>query len=565
MRCGWLARALGACASTLIFCSVAAAQPDVIVGDLQQVASWGSSGDIYAYSVGTTSCNVGDEVLQWQSGNNLHPVIGQSMYRYKDGKFDQIGLSWLKHGFCALSQTLCGPCSATPCSTLGVGCSDPYTASRNGNQGNIGPRFEVNAYTGDYPFPYTSPMPIEPVIGRRLQVLEEDIDPAQNAGAQYFVDGHYVTPDETPEDSENNMSYRPITVNDDANFSIALDGTTQQELPAIFAWQSVDPEVEIVEVRVPGEGLMWLGYRVTNIGGGNYHYEYALMNVNSHRAARSFIVELANSVTLSNVEFYGRPYHSGEPISDTPWSSVINGDNITWSTETFAQNPDALALYWGRMFSFRFDANAAPTMSTVSIGTFRNPTTIIIPALTPDNPPTLPVEDLVCDLSAFEVGLSWTNGQAYDSVTILRNDATLVELDGDATSFSDDTVNFGDDVFYEVYGTVMGEDSDEEGCGGIIPTPTDFIRGDVNDDTLFNVADTIFLLQSLFVLGSEQPSCRSAADMNDDGLVDVGDAVYGLFGLFVPGSTNPPAPFPNCGYDSENMDNLTCNSFSACP
>ncbi len=33
--------------------------PDVIVGDLYEVNSYGNVGDILAYSVGTTSCNIG--------------------------------------------------------------------------------------------------------------------------------------------------------------------------------------------------------------------------------------------------------------------------------------------------------------------------------------------------------------------------------------------------------------------------------------------------------------------------------------------------------------------------
>ena len=45
--------------------SLAHAQTDVIVGDLQDLASYGNVGDIYAYSVGTTSCNIGTEELLW--------------------------------------------------------------------------------------------------------------------------------------------------------------------------------------------------------------------------------------------------------------------------------------------------------------------------------------------------------------------------------------------------------------------------------------------------------------------------------------------------------------------
>ena len=53
--------------------------PDVVVWDLQSYTNYSASGGYDAYSIGTVSCNVGDEPLLWISNNNQHPVIGQSM------------------------------------------------------------------------------------------------------------------------------------------------------------------------------------------------------------------------------------------------------------------------------------------------------------------------------------------------------------------------------------------------------------------------------------------------------------------------------------------------------
>ena len=106
--------------------------PDVIVGDLYDVTDYGSVGGIAAFSVGTISCNIGDQTLSWISGNNQHPTIAQALYRIKDGRIEQLGQSWLKHGFFALQQTLCCPsCNAANSSELGVGCSDPYSADHS--------------------------------------------------------------------------------------------------------------------------------------------------------------------------------------------------------------------------------------------------------------------------------------------------------------------------------------------------------------------------------------------------------------------------------------------------
>ena len=125
-------------------CSANGKSPDVIVGALtgnpSNLQRWGSSNGIIAYSVGTTSCNIGDCWLNWISGTPDHPVIGQNLFRLKDGRFEQIGQAWLKHGFTALQGTVCGSC--TPSGTgarLGVGCSDPYDTGLNGSQTRLGP------------------------------------------------------------------------------------------------------------------------------------------------------------------------------------------------------------------------------------------------------------------------------------------------------------------------------------------------------------------------------------------------------------------------------------------
>ena len=50
----------------------------------------------------------------------------------------------------------------------------------------------------------------------------------------------------------------------------------------------------------------------------------------------------------------------------------------------------------------------------------------------------------------------------------------------------------------------------------------EFIRGDCNDDSLFDIGDPIFLLSELFS-GGDPANCDDACDMNDDGLKDIGD------------------------------------------
>ncbi len=78
---------------------------------------------------------------------------------------------------------------------------------------------------------------------------------------------------------------------------------------------------------------------------------------------------------------------------------------------------------------------------------------------------------------------------------------------------------------------------------------TDFIRGDANGDGGFDLGDSIFTLNHLF-LGHQAPPCRVSADTNGDNTLDLGDAIAGLGYLFRGGAA-PPAPFPDCGKDLE--------------
>ena len=67
---------------------------------------------------------------------------------------------------------------------------------------------------------------------------------------------------------------------------------------------------------------------------------------------------------------------------------------------------------------------------------------------------------------------------------------------------------------------------------------TFFLRGDANDDTSIDIADSVFTLKYLFA-GSLRPRCLDALDTNDDGRLDLADPVYMLRCLFRGGAKLP--------------------------
>jgi hypothetical protein len=377
-----------------VLTSVAAARasgPDVIVGDLPDFASYAPFNGVSAFAIGTTSCNIGDTGLNWISTDNRHPVIGQNLYRYKvvngAGQFEQIGASWLKHGFTALQGTVCSTCPIpNPDGTkLAPGCSDPYSSGLNGSQARLGPRSQVNPSTGVYTYPFTaSAVPADTAGGtiwRRLQVPTVDVVPTSNVGAIYFAEGQYIAQDDAGAgNGANNASYRRVSItgtSGNLTMSALPNYPTQRTLSAINGWTTCETGVTIRSVGVQGDGYFDLAYKVTALANGMYHYEYVLHNLNSDRGAQYFQVNfpttgIADLTTIANTAVRGAPSHSGEPYSNTAWSVARTDQYVRFgAAQSFTQNPNANALRWGNSYTLRFDSDMAPVDGLVTIGLFK--------------------------------------------------------------------------------------------------------------------------------------------------------------------------------------------------
>jgi hypothetical protein len=433
--------AMVALAQTNNECDEPGEAPDVIIESIYQTYRWGSVDDITAFSLGTYACNLGTCWAVWFPNTNQHPVISGNMFRLMDGKFEQIGQSWLKHGFFALSGDLCSPnCIPTNGDHLGVNCSDPYSASLNGEQGRLGPKFEVNPSTGEFPYPATDLNLTGNAIYKRLQVHNDDLNPILNPGAVYYLDSQYITPDEPPADTHyNNSSYRPVNVTGSSgNYDIALTGQTEVGSPGIVAWANADPEVDLAIVDVPNDGRFFVAAKATELGGGMWNYEYAIMNQNSHRAAGEFRMQILPGSNLQNTGFHDVDYHSGEPFDGGDWRTSIDSSTgptmLIWETDDYLANPDANALRWDTLYNFRFDVNTPPRTGDATLGLFLpgNPDEMTVSTLIPQlcnyNGTCDPGED-VCDCL----------GDCVPNVTEMEcTDSVDDDCDGDVDCWDDD-------------------------------------------------------------------------------------------------------------------------------
>ena len=337
--------------------------PDVTILSLVDIDSYGGADGFHGYAVGTTSCNIGDDELNWCNTagcdegltSKQHPVIAQNLYRLKAGRFEQIGMSWLKHGFFATNKGNAQTCrQGTACITppagfqqLGIGCTDTYWAGLNGDQ-PLGRRSEVNATISDFVFPYTN-VGSRQIYGQRVKVADADVDPALNVGAVYWVEGQYVSDnDAAAGNGLNNASYRKATV-EAGTFELLWSPIRRAiSLPCASVRRSMPgrrpPAVELYPADVPGAIIerFEVARKVTAVDADTWHYEYAIHNVNSDRSARAFSVDFADGTPISGVGFHDVDSHSGEPYSTTDWTPVVTPGTgtVAWSTVELWRRPE---------------------------------------------------------------------------------------------------------------------------------------------------------------------------------------------------------------------------------
>jgi hypothetical protein len=146
-----------------------------------------------------------------------------------------------------------------------------------------------------------------------------------------------------------------------------VGGNDQYKLgPAIDRWvdpAAPGPNASSVQIST-AEGNVKVASKVTDLGGGRWRYDYAVMNLDFSRA----ITEGAepNLRVLSNQGFNGLAvpagtatitdlkFSDGDLDATNDWTASVSGGNVFWVA------PAGNSLNWGTMFRFSFIANRAP-------------------------------------------------------------------------------------------------------------------------------------------------------------------------------------------------------------
>lgn len=347
---------------------------DAYIGELAEMRQFGREGDVIGCGIDTPLCNAGDEPLDWFANPDpRHPIAVFNFYRRSASRLEQIGQSWAKHGFGAAQQDVCGfGCIPHPNSTrLGAGCSDTYDAGTNAAFNFLGPRSEINPWTGTYLFEgsYLDEHSGDPhdSIDHRLQIHDADLA-AIGPEITYICEVYIVCHDDV--DHLNSVAWEAVDLSgapgDDWTFDVSAAQT--QIGPAINSWTGAS------QVAIPpqpvDDGRCFLSWKTTANGNGTWHYEYALLNLDMDRGVQALKINMPASVTLTNIGFHAVEAH-GEGLSNAPWTATRDAGGLTWATQTFGQNPLANALRWGTMYNYWFDAGIAPGTGSATLDIFK--------------------------------------------------------------------------------------------------------------------------------------------------------------------------------------------------
>jgi hypothetical protein len=333
--------------------------------------------------------------------NDQHPYLIWNLYRVDaSGRIRQIGASAVKHAFYTVNWSRsAGECGCDPGHVIYPTCEDTYSLGNNDNQAggstpqnNLAPRSEIIPYSGkwgrcgsvwDPDCNGHGPDTGAPsnLYTDRMLVNESDMLAPLATGARYFFEYWYVVRDDV--NIYNTMGYREIhPQKSGASWSIALVGDTAADHdffpgPAINRWVSPGTTATSANKELAtSRGRARVAVKATSLGGGQWRYEYAVMNfdyahvridpahpaepnlklVSNHGFAR-FTVPLPAGATATTLRF-----DDADTVAADDWAGSVGGGAVTWTSPASANTLD-----WGTLYHFEFTSSAPPAATTVGL------------------------------------------------------------------------------------------------------------------------------------------------------------------------------------------------------
>ena len=320
--------------------------------------------------------------------NDQHPYLIWNLYRLNsDGSIDQVGRSGVKHAFLTTNGGCLDP--APNSHILARGCTDTYGTGNNDSSNDLGPRSEIIPATNEW--------------GRCGSIYDTNCDGAANSsgntsysqrmvsletdlttpGATYLFESWYLAREDV--NIYNSMATKSVGFSKGTT-TYSITGNTNYRLGgAIDRW--VDPvtppaNANNTEIASP-EGHTKVAVKAFDLGGGNWRYDFAVMNFDFARAVTSgaapnlrvihnygfdqFSVPVSAGVTISAISF-----SDGDQTASNDWTAATSGNSVSWTAPVNptppAQTPPVInPLNWGTMFRFSFVANVPPIAGMASL------------------------------------------------------------------------------------------------------------------------------------------------------------------------------------------------------
>ena len=373
-----------------LFASLSSAQSntvpgiDVFLNQINNVQALGREGafpdGVNGVSFATTICNIGTELVPWRGPMNAdHPFISFLVARESNGRFEQVSdWSYVKHGFFATTGNACSTCLPPPGPQgrfLGLGCSDTYKTTTNGENFYLGPPDEIDPWLGGWDpvcshFDRGEPAVAPPFdcdgnrsltntqaqalgpVGHRIRIQDADLNVP---GASFAYQAFYVVGGEAEALRSDNIAWRPL----DASWTGSqwnLASTADLEHGSILeAWDGAS-----VSSNTNGadDGRVYVGVKVTGPNQGLYHYEYAVLNRDNSRGIGAFRIPVCDGARV-----VGAGFRDIDDDASNDWSFSVASGEVVFET-------GAAPLKWNTIYNFWFDSDAAPLADTSTVDAF---------------------------------------------------------------------------------------------------------------------------------------------------------------------------------------------------
>ncbi len=349
---------------------------DVALTEMQEVEYLGDfDANHVIITPSATLQNIGTaDVAWWEKftgtydpyANDQHPYLIWNMYREIDGRFEQIGVSGVKHAFFTVNTS----CSCNGGHILFPSCKDKYSVGNNNLSNHLGPRENIEVYqglwsstgsffdqNGDGVLDNTSS-----ALGEnRMVVAEADF---VDSSLPYYISSWYIIRDDI--NIFNSMGYKQYAITP-YNSGWTLNNTTAfANGPAsdqYVAPDSFDLSAGMASQRIlrAGEGHLTVAVKVLDLGGGLYRYNYMVENHDYDPQVQSITVPLVDLASMTDWVFV-----DVDKETSNDWVVSRSNDKLKLHA------PVGNAIDWGLLYSFSFTSNSPPQAGVVNLTGLEN-------------------------------------------------------------------------------------------------------------------------------------------------------------------------------------------------